>query len=113
MSEALEWAAEFAERTVLKIPTKANGYAIDGYKAPTPSERSEIIKDLAITAYTAEKEENHEADTNENGDGFTAARARVMWENLVNFRKSNATDHAAAELLDFISSAEKTWKLPL
>lgn len=50
MVEALEWAADFAERSKIFQPVRnERGYA-DGWKPPTPAERAAVIKDLAETA---------------------------------------------------------------
>jgi len=49
MDEALEWAADYVERTKIFEPVRnERGYA-DGWKIPTPAERAKIITDLAKT----------------------------------------------------------------
>lgn len=46
----MEWAADYAERNKLFEPPKnERGYARDGYKFPTPSEKANIIIELAQT----------------------------------------------------------------
>lgn len=50
MAEALEWAADYAERNKLFAPvTNSRGYA-DGWKPPTPEEKLRVIQKLAFTA---------------------------------------------------------------
>lgn len=50
MDEALEWAADYAERNKLfEGPVNKNGYTMDGWKSPTAVERVQIITDLART----------------------------------------------------------------
>lgn len=45
--EALEWAADYAERTKIFAPVvNSRGYP-DGWKPPTPSEKLAVIKELA------------------------------------------------------------------
>jgi hypothetical protein len=51
MVEALEWAADYAERNKLfDTPMKSNGYPMDGHKPPTPAEKADIILKLARNA---------------------------------------------------------------
>lgn len=51
--EALEWAAEYCDRTgIFKPEMKANGYAPDGWKAPSPSEKQAIILEYAKQVQT-------------------------------------------------------------
>jgi hypothetical protein len=46
--EALEWAADYAERNKLFEPALNNrGYPVDGQKPATPEERANIIIKLA------------------------------------------------------------------
>ena len=46
--EAMEWAADYAERNKLFLPPmKGNGYPVDGWKAPSAAERADIITKLA------------------------------------------------------------------
>lgn len=53
MSEAMEWAADFAVRSKLfDPPIKQNGYAVDGWKAPSSYDKTEIIIKLAREAMT-------------------------------------------------------------
>lgn len=50
MVEALEWAADYAQRTKLfDVPINSRGYTIDGMKAPDSTERVKIITELAKT----------------------------------------------------------------
>lgn len=56
MSEALEWAADYAERAkIFEPPIKANGYVSDGWKPSTPAERTDIIIKLAREAVRGER----------------------------------------------------------
>lgn len=51
MIEALEWAADYADRNkIFETPMKSNGYPIDGHKPPTPAEKADIITKLARNA---------------------------------------------------------------
>lgn len=55
LTEALEWAADYAERNNIFAPvTNSRGYS-DGWKPPTPQEKSEIIQKLAQTVYESEQ----------------------------------------------------------
>lgn len=46
--EAMEWAAEYAERNhIFTPPQNQRGYTVDGWKNPTPAERTSIIQQLA------------------------------------------------------------------
>jgi hypothetical protein len=48
MQEALEWAADYAQRNKLfEVPTNSRGYPADGAKSPTPAEKTEVIMHLA------------------------------------------------------------------
>lgn len=47
--EAMEWAADYAERSKIFAPiTNSRGYS-DGWKPPTPAEKARIIAELAET----------------------------------------------------------------
>lgn len=57
MDEALEWAADYADRAKLFEPVvNARGYA-DGWKPPTPSEKADIILKIARNAMDDGKEQ--------------------------------------------------------
>ena len=50
MQEALEWAADYADRSKLFEPiANQRGYA-DGWKPPTPAEKARVITELAKEA---------------------------------------------------------------
>lgn len=50
MVEALEWAADYADRNKLFEPVvNSRGYA-DGWKPPTPAEKAQVITKLARDA---------------------------------------------------------------
>lgn len=50
MVEAMEWAADFAERSkVFEAPKNDRGYVKDGWTSPSPAERAQVIMDLAAT----------------------------------------------------------------
>lgn len=51
MDEALEWAADYAQRAKLfEAPLNSRGYPVDGYKPVTPSEKADIILKIARNA---------------------------------------------------------------
>lgn len=51
--EALEWAADYADRHKLfEVPTNRNGYPVDGFKQLTPAERVDVLQKLAATVMT-------------------------------------------------------------
>lgn len=51
MTEALEWAADYAERNkIFEPPVNRAGYVRDGWMVPSPSDRADVIKDLAYVA---------------------------------------------------------------
>lgn len=50
MQEALEWAADYAERNELFKPVANQRGYTDGWKPPTPAEKVSVIKDLAEAA---------------------------------------------------------------
>lgn len=48
--EALEWAADFAERSkIWEAPKNDRGYAKSGWTEPTPAEKVALIIELAAT----------------------------------------------------------------
>lgn len=54
LTEALEWAADYADRNKLFAPPmNQRGYPVDGWQNPTPAERTAIIKDLAQSVYVS------------------------------------------------------------
>ncbi len=54
--EAMEWAADYAERHKLfEVPQNSRGYPVDGHKHLSASEKAEIIISIAKTV-TTEKE---------------------------------------------------------
>lgn len=57
MSEALEWAADYATRNKLfDAPLNQRGYPMDGWKGPTAEEKRAIITKLARDAYEVDPE---------------------------------------------------------
>lgn len=53
MVEALDWAAKYAEENKLFAPVlNTRGYP-DGWTPPSPEQKLKIIKDLALTVFTA------------------------------------------------------------
>lgn len=65
MSEALEWAADYCDRTkMFEPPTNARGYVLDGWKAIPPAERANIITNLARTVVDSEGDERIESTLN-------------------------------------------------
>lgn len=46
--EAMEWAADYAERTkIFEAPVNSRGYTIDGWRGISSAERAEVIAGLA------------------------------------------------------------------
>jgi hypothetical protein len=49
-TEALEWAADYAERNnIFTAPKNDRGYVKDGWKEPTPADKVTLIKELAAS----------------------------------------------------------------
>lgn len=49
-TEALEWAADYADRNnIFTAPRNDRGYIKDGWKEPTPAEKISVIKELAAS----------------------------------------------------------------
>lgn len=48
--EAMEWAADYAERNQLfAVPMNGRGYPVDGMKPPTHPEKVQMLRDLAAS----------------------------------------------------------------
>lgn len=70
MQEALEWAADYAQRAKIFEPIRnERGYA-DGWKPPTPAEKASVITELAREA------------CDDGGSGFVAAATPEDWIRL-------------------------------
>lgn len=86
MSEALEWAADYAERNkMFEVPVNRNGYPVDGFKTPGPEEKSSIIIRLAREA------------CDEGGSKGDLNFLRQVFHNLGEARIDSATETSEAK----------------
>lgn len=59
MTEALDWAAQYAKDNKLFEPDlNARGYVKDGWIAPSAETKLKVIKELAMTVYQAPRLED-------------------------------------------------------
>lgn len=59
-AEAMRMAIEHVDKMATNVPMKANGYAVDGWKAPTFGERMKAVLEMA--EFLWEPDDIREAD---------------------------------------------------